>query len=67
MYYVLKVSVSTTDQKLSDINDDLIAAGKFLSEFTGDKLRCIKVFCKCQELVQWIRNTTEGTKYFIGY
>jgi hypothetical protein len=54
-----EISVSMTDQKLSDINDDLIAAGKFLSEFTGDKLTCIGVFCKCQELVQWIRDTTK--------
>ena len=59
-HYVLKVSLSMKDQKLSDINDDMIAAGKFLSEFTGDKLTCIEVFCKCQELVQWIRDTTEG-------
>ena len=49
-----------TDQKLCDINNDLIAAGKFLSEFIGERLMCIRVFCKCQGIVQWIRDTTEG-------
>ena len=48
------------DQKLSDINDDLIAAGNFLSEFTDDKLWCIEVFCKCQKIIHWIRDTTKG-------
>ena len=56
----LKVTLSMTEQKLCDINHDFIAAGKFLSEFKGDKLMCIEVFCQCQEIVQWIRDTTEG-------
>ena len=56
----VKVTLSMGDQTLLDINKDLIAAGKFLSEFTGNKLRCIEVFCKCQKIVQWIRDTTKG-------
>lgn len=56
----VKVSLSMGDQTLIEIDKDLIAAGKFLSEFTDDKLRCIEVFCKCQKIVQWIRDTTKG-------
>ena len=52
------------DQTLADINDDLVEAGMFLSEFTGDKLECINRFCECKEIVDWIRNTTDGCLLF---
>ena len=48
------------DQTLADINEELIGAGEFLSGFTGDKLECIEKFSKCQNIVQWIRDTTKG-------
>ena len=48
------------DQKLAEITDELIQAGRFLSEFTGEKLECIRSFCSCQKIVEWIRQTTKG-------
>ena len=51
------------DQTLGDINDELVQAGQFLREFTGENLNCIQKFCDAQDIVQWIKNTTEGLVY----
>ena len=48
------------DQTLADINEQLVEAGQFLSEFTGERLECIQRFCQCQRIVEWIRSTTKG-------
>ena len=48
------------DQTLADIDEKLVDAGIFLSEFTGRKLECITKFSECQDIVQWIRETTRG-------
>ena len=48
------------DQTLADIDEKLVHAGRFLSEFTGCKLECITKFNECQDIVQWIRETTRG-------
>ena len=48
------------DQTLDAIDKELVEAGEFLNEFTGEKLECIQQFCKCQEIVQWIHDTTKG-------
>ena len=49
------------DQTLDAINRELVEAGQFLDEFTGEKLECIEQFCECQKIVQWIHDTTKGT------
>ena len=48
------------DQKLAEITDELVKAGEFLQQFTGEKLDCIRSFCECQKIVEWIRTTTKG-------
>ena len=48
------------DQTLANISDQLVEAGEFLSEFTGERLECIRRFCECQNIVEWIRNTTKS-------
>ena len=59
-YSALQVTCSMKDQTLADVNDDLVKTGKFLSTFTGEKLRCVMKFSQCQEIVKWIKETTEG-------
>ena len=51
------------DHTLADINEELVETGKFLSEFTPDKMECIQQFCECQDIVHWIRKTTKGIRY----
>lgn len=59
--FVMQVSCSLKNhQTLGDINEELVSAGKFLSEFSGPKVECIKTFCDCQDIVQWIKETTSG-------
>ena len=58
--FTFKVSSSTKDRTLDAIKKELVEAGEFLSEFTGEKLECIQQFCECQKIVQWIRDTTKG-------
>ena len=48
------------DQTLADVSDDLVKAGEFLSKFTEDEMECIEKFIECQEIVQWIQNTTKS-------
>ena len=48
------------EQTLAEITDELVQAGHFLKEFTGERLECIQSFCKCQNIVEWIRKTTKG-------
>ena len=48
------------DQTLADINEQLVTAGEFLSKFTTEKMECVWQFCECQNIVQWIRLTTNG-------
>ena len=48
------------DQTLAFISAELVKAGQFLNEFSGEKLKCIESFCSCKSIVQWIRDTTEG-------
>ena len=61
LHLFIKVSSSMKDQTLADVNDELLEAGEFLSEFTSNKMTCIQQFCACQNIVQWIRQTTKGT------
>jgi hypothetical protein len=53
-----EASSSLKDQTLAYVDDTLVKAGKFLNEFTGEKLECIQMFCECQKIVRWIQNTT---------
>ena len=48
------------DQTLADINTGLVKAGEFLSNYTGENLICLRTFCNSQNIVNWIRETTEG-------
>ena len=48
------------DQTLANITEELVGTGKFLSEFTGDKLECVRKFSECQKIVEWIKKTTKG-------
>ena len=48
------------DQTLANITEELVGTGKFLSEFTGDKLECVRKFSECQKIVEWIKATTKG-------
>ena len=52
------------NQTLDDINAECVEAGKFLSDFTGESMDCIKIFNECQMIVQWIRDTTEGEQLY---
>ena len=54
------------DQPLAQISNELIETGEFLSEFAGDKLRCIESFCECQQIVRWIKKTTERMCKYTG-
>ena len=50
------------DKSLTYIDDSLIETVKFLSGVSSDplKLECLVVFAKCQSIMKWIRNETEG-------
>ena len=50
------------DQTLAAVSDDLIKTGEFLVEVTSnpEKLRCLKTFGKCQEVIHWIQQVTKG-------
>ena len=58
--FALQISSSMKDQTLADISNQLVEAGLFLRDFTGDRLECIQRFCQCQRIVEWIRHTTKG-------
>ena len=49
---------SLNAQTLVEIHDDQIDIGEFLNTFAGIKLMCIKKFIECQNIVQWIKETT---------
>ena len=53
-------------QTLAEITEELVQAGQFLRDFTGEKLECIRSFCGCQNIVEWIRNTTKGCAWETG-
>ena len=57
---IVQVTSFMKDQTLSDIDESLMSAGRFLSEFTGPKLECIKKFSECLDIIKWIRETTRG-------
>ena len=61
---VMQMFSSMKDKTLAGIDEQLLSDGKFLSEFTGHNLECITTFCECQDIVQWIRKTTEGTEVY---
>ena len=52
------------DQTLQVVDESLVKAGLFLKSFVtgqqGEKLRCLEMFIKCQDVVQWIRKETKG-------
>ena len=52
------------DKTLANIDESLVGAGRFLSEFTDKKLECITKFNDCQDIVQWIRKTTKGEWFY---
>ena len=50
------------DQPLKAIDGSLVETKMFLDEFVGDyrKLHCLKVFCKCTDIVKWLKEETKG-------
>jgi hypothetical protein len=50
------------DKPLEVIGASLIEAGEFLRLVEGDskKMKCLEVFAKSLEVVEWIRNETKG-------
>lgn len=62
LFYVIQVStVLKNHQTLGDIDEELVSAGEFLSRFSRPKVvECIKKFIDCQDIVQWIKETTAG-------
>lgn len=61
---ILCLQVSTVlknHQTLGDIDEELVSAGEFLSRFSRPKvIECIRKFIDCQDIVQWIKETTAG-------
>ena len=56
------MSSTMKDKTLEAIDASLIEAGDFLKEVEGDrrKLHCLQIFADSIEVVEWIRNETEG-------
>ena len=52
------------DQTLQVVDESLVKAGLFLKSFVtgqhGEKLHCLEVFIKCQNLMQWLKEETKG-------
>ena len=52
-------------QSLDQIDSTLINTGKFLLEFASEeKLRCLEAYCRCHNIVSWLRSNTKGKLYY---
>ena len=56
----LQVTSSLKVHTLANIDNIVLDIVEFLSTFAGIKLMCIKKFIQCQNIVQWIKETTIG-------
>ena len=58
----VQVSKSMQDEPLSAIDEKLLNTGRFLDEFVNNwrKLRCLKIFCECTDIVEWLVKETKG-------
>ena len=54
---------SMQDQTLETVDEKLVKTGQFLEGISSDskKLECLKCFAKCQEVIKWLRDVTNGT------
>ena len=49
------------DQSLDSVDQTLIRAGQFLQEFaTNENLYCLETYCKCLDIVTWLKKNTKG-------
>ena len=50
------------DQILAAVDEKLVKTGKFLEDISSDprKVQCLKHFVQCQEVIQWLREATNG-------
>ena len=55
------------DQTLAAVDEKLVKTGKFLENISSDpkKLQCLQHFAECQEVIQWLRDVTNGTWEFL--
>ena len=58
----MQMTTTMRDQTLAAVDESLIDAGEFLRELLEDKerLRCLKTFAGCMDIVNWIRDETKG-------
>ena len=50
------------DQTLASVDDKLVRAGRFLEDISSNpgKLECLVCFSKCQNVIKWLRDETNG-------
>ena len=52
------------DQTLQVVDEHLVGVGQFLKSFATEqqeeKLLCLQMFIKCQDVVQWLQKETKG-------
>ena len=50
------------------MDEKLVNAGKFLQGIGSDpcKLKCLKSFAECKEVIKWLRNVTKGREELCG-
>ena len=50
------------NETLETMDEKLVNAGKFLQDIGSDprKLKCLKSFAECKEVIKWLRNVTKG-------
>jgi len=53
---------SMKDQMLATVDEKLVKTGKFLEDISSDprKVQCLNHFVQCQEVIQWLREATNG-------
>ena len=53
---------SMQDQTLETVDEKLVKTGRFLKDISSDprKLKCLKCFAECQEVIKWLRGVTKG-------
>ena len=60
MFFYFQFTASVREKSLEYIDDSFIETGDFLKGISSKKLECLKVFTKCQSIVNWIGNETKG-------
>ena len=60
VFYSEQLAESMKKQTLCDVDDVLINTGDFLNDIVSDpqKLRCLKTFGDCQDLIVWLQEST---------